>query len=108
GLFDAGKPTYWPDSDNDGLPDWYESAHSTVLNPNDPTDASKDPDNDGLTNLQEFAAGTDPANPDTDGDGLKDGVETNTGVWVSASNTGTNPLLADTDGDGVKDSVETS
>jgi hypothetical protein len=107
-LFDAGKATYWPDADGDGLPDWYENAHSSVLNANDPSDATKDPDNDGLTNLQEFAAGTDPANPDTDGDGLKDGVETNTGVWVSANDTGTNPLLADTDGDGLKDGVETN
>jgi hypothetical protein len=36
-----------------------------------------DPDNDGLTNLEEFKVrrGTDPNNPDTDGDGLADGDE---------------------------------
>jgi hypothetical protein len=32
----------------------------------------------------EAALGTDPLKADTDGDGLPDGVETNTGVWVSA------------------------
>lgn len=34
-----------------------------------------DPDNDGLTNLEEFKAGTDPNNSDSDGDGLADGDE---------------------------------
>ncbi len=32
-----------------------------------------DPDGDGLTNLQEYLAGTDPDNPDTSGDGITDG-----------------------------------
>ena len=35
-------------------------------------------------------------------------METNTGVWVSASNTGTSPVNLDTDADGLKDSVETN
>jgi Bacterial TSP3 repeat/Thrombospondin type 3 repeat len=43
---------------------------------------------------------------DDDNDGLLDTVETNTGVFVSASNTGTNPLLVDTDGDSYSDSAE--
>src|SRR5262245_50515218 len=49
----------------------------------------------------------DVCDADDDGDGLLDVVETNTGVFVSASNTGTDPLLADTDGDGAGDGVET-
>jgi hypothetical protein len=49
---------------------------------------------------------TQPANADTDGDGLSDGVETNTGTFASASNTGTNPLDEDTDNDGLSDSDE--
>lgn len=44
--------------------------------------------------------------PDDDGDGLDDVVETGTGVFVSASDTGTDPLNPDTDGDGVGDAEE--
>ena len=51
-------PPPQPDADGDNLPDAWESAHG--LNPNDPFDATKDPDNDGYTNLQEYQNGTDP------------------------------------------------
>ena len=44
--------------------------------------------------------------PDDDGDGLDDGVETGTGVFLSPQDTGTDPLNPDTDGDGVPDGVE--
>lgn len=57
-----------------------------------------DSDNDGLTDEQEKKLGTDPHNPDTDGDGLFDGEEVN--VYH------TDPLNPDTDGDGYKDGVE--
>ena len=40
---------------------------------------SCDPDHDGLTNDQEAAWGTDPFNPDTDGDGFLDGEEVKSG-----------------------------
>ncbi len=43
---------------------------------------------------------------DSDFDGLDDTVETNTGIYVSPSNTGTNPSTADSDGDGVPDGLE--
>jgi outer membrane protein OmpA-like peptidoglycan-associated protein len=56
---------------------------------------SADPDGDGLTNDQEKQFGTDPKNPDTDGDGISDGDEVN--VYH------TNPLKKDTDGDGLSD-----
>jgi hypothetical protein len=49
------------DTDGDGMPDWWELAHG--LNRNDPSDANRDDDGDGFTNLQEYLAGTDPANP---------------------------------------------
>jgi hypothetical protein len=39
------------------------------------------------------------AQVDSDGDGLPDSVETNTGIYVSKTNTGTNPNNPDTDGD---------
>lgn len=45
---------------------------------------------------------------DTDGDGLPDVCETNTGVYVSRNNTGTNPNVADSDDDGLLDGVETN
>jgi len=46
------------DTDKDGMPDDWEKSYG--FNPNDPSDASKDFDGDGATNLQEFQAGTDP------------------------------------------------
>ncbi len=83
------------DSDGDGLPDDYEVANG--FNPNNPVDALVDHDGDGLTTLEEFQAGLDPRDPDTDEDGLLDGEE---------GGFGTDPLLFDTDGDGLSDGLE--
>ncbi len=47
-----------PDDDNDQMPDWWETFYG--LNPNNAGDAGLDPDMDGLTNLEEFQAGTNP------------------------------------------------
>ena len=48
------------DADDDGLPDAWEDAHlSDLSDPSDQSDLSY-PDNDGLTNLEEYIAGTDP------------------------------------------------
>ncbi len=49
------------DSDGDGLPDEWETAHG--LNPGVAADAALDADQDGLTNGEEFVAGTDPQDP---------------------------------------------
>ncbi len=51
---------------------------------------------------------TPPAPSDTDQDLLSDDVETNTGVYVSPTDTGTDPNDFDTDDDGVRDGIEVS
>jgi alpha-galactosidase len=56
----------------------------------------------------ELTLGSDPLKADSDGDGLPDGVETNTGTWAGPSDPGTNPVIADTDADGLRDGVETN
>jgi hypothetical protein len=84
------------DSDGDGMPDDWEMAHG--LDPNNPADALEDLDHDGLTNREEYTQGTDPANADTDGDGLTDGDEVH--------RYHTDPLRDDTDGDGIPDGIE--
>ncbi len=93
-----------PDSDGDGLPDAYELAHG--LDPEDPDDAVADLDSDGANNLREFLDGSDPEEPDTDGDGIADGPETGTGIFVDADDRGTSPLDPDSDRDGLPDSIE--
>lgn len=92
------------DSDSDGLPDPWEEIYF----PGDLTKLSgnADYDGDGLTDAQELAKSTNPTKADTDDDGLRDGVETNTGVYVSATDTGTDPLKADADNDGRGDGDE--
>ena len=59
---------------------------------------TSDDDMDGLMKKEEKLLGTDPKNPDTDGDGLKDGEE--------VTKYKTDPLKADTDGDGLNDGDE--
>jgi RHS repeat-associated protein len=60
---------YSPDDDQDGTPNSQEAEAGTLP-------ASPDADGDGLSNLAEwFQHGTDSTNPDSDGDGVLDGVE---------------------------------
>ncbi|MBN1386380.1 hypothetical protein JW968_05405 [Candidatus Woesearchaeota archaeon] len=74
------------DSDKDGdlMDDAWESQNG--LDP-EVNDAGEDPDNDGLTNLQEYSdvkrqwsRSSDPQNPDTDGDKYPDGEEMDEGT----------------------------
>jgi hypothetical protein len=83
-----------PDTDGDGLPDSWETTYFGNLSFSD----TDDPDNDGLNNLAEFNAHTNPIDSDSDDDGLDDGLEVNT--------LGSNPLLVDTDGDTWPDGME--
>ena len=87
------------DSDDDGLLDGWEQDNGL-----DPLDAGGDnggggdPDGDGLDNLGEQAAGTDPHHLDTERDGLPDG-------WEVAN--GFAPLAWDADWDGDVDGLST-
>lgn len=67
-----------PDSDGDGLPDRWERLYGLDEKV---ADAHLDPDGDGLTNLQEYNAGT---NPMVAGD------------WAKASAVTDNPFVTDT------------
>jgi hypothetical protein len=53
----------------------------------------------GTTSLVGVALQISASSTDTDFDGLDDLVETNTGIYVSPTDTGTDPDSADTDGD---------
>jgi len=77
----------------DGVDDkyWSFSLGLTVVGES----GSSDPDHDGLSNSEEKQLGTDPHNPDTDGDGISDGDE--------VLKYHTNPLKKDSDGDGLSD-----
>src|SRR5207302_671024 len=45
----------------DGIPDYWKAQYGFSV---DDDIGNDDPDGDGLTNLEEFYAGTDPTNPD--------------------------------------------
>ena len=50
-----------PDSDNDGIPNWWEIANASAgLSLTNSADAYLDPDGDGLINLHEYWADCDP------------------------------------------------
>ncbi len=58
------------DSDGDGLPDGWEREFFGNLT----HDGAVDSDGDGLSDAQEWELGSNPLQPDTDGDGAVDGI----------------------------------
>jgi Tol biopolymer transport system component len=93
-------PLNW-DTDGDERGDGEEVAQDTdPCDPNDRSPGERDNDGDGLTNSQEWELGTNPEDPDTDGDALWDGEE--------VQEFGTDPLKPDSDEDGLQDGPEAS
>lgn len=112
------------DSDGDMLPDYLEIQLGS-------NSFDKDTDDDGLSDSEENLNGngmverfeTDPRNPDTDKDGIEDGIEIGRTVGIPSNgniagtnpqvfrgdsdpSTKTNPLIFDTDRDGLGDGNE--
>ena len=85
-------------------------------------DVDGDLDGDGIPNLIDLCADiADPAQLDSDGDGLSDPCdtdddddwlldiyETNTGIFIDETDTGSDPLNPDTNGNGIDDGEEVS
>jgi len=91
------------DNDCDGLPDAADSDCQVCV-PNETPELSC---SDGIDNdCDTLTDSNDPDCIDTDGDGLPNGVETNTGVYLGPTDTGTDPGTSDTDGDMLPDGLE--
>lgn len=87
-----GTDPFSSDTDDDGMPDAFEVEFG--LNPNQ-DDSQQDPDNDGLLNIDESHATTNPLIADSDYDQLLDSEEVT--VYL------TDPLKKDSDDDGILD-----
>ena len=77
------------DDDDDGLSDSCETTSTNL------PDSNAETWSDGQVHIWYVYGKTDPLRPDTDGDGLPDGLESG---WISAS--GATDTNTDTDGDG--------
>jgi hypothetical protein len=67
------KGTPYVDTDHDGMPDAWETAHG--LNPRDPKDAIGDLNGDGYTNIEDFINGLDPRAAKIDWTDLRNNVD---------------------------------
>jgi sortase (surface protein transpeptidase) len=114
------------DNDGDGIYSWWEKKFG--FSDTDPEDIFLDGDNDGLSNLGEFQNQTDPRDPDSNKNGIKDGQEAKNdknqmGIFLPEEENlpdkdqdgldifyedifGCDPGKADTDGDGYSDLEE--
>ena len=68
------------DLDDDSLPDAWETQHGLSATDNGLVNREQEGENgdfdyDGLSNRLEYVYGSDPTNPDSDGDGINDGQE---------------------------------
>ena len=92
--------------DGDGLTNLEEQANFTDPNVAD-TDADGVDDGPEVKRMVDgVARPTFPLNPDSDGDGLLDGVETDTDIFNGATDTGSDPLDAFSDEDPFDDGLE--
>jgi len=124
GLALAALPIAWPepawavevpDTDEDGIDDLEDNCpldpnpfqedfdgdgQGDVCDPDNDDDGIPDGDDDFPFDSSMWLSG------DSDGDGLLDSVETDTGIFVDENNTGTDPNDPDTEGDDVDDGTE--
>ena len=84
------------DTDDDWMQDGWEKFNNLVFT--NSLDKNTDLDRDSMTNYFEYLFDLDATEPDTDGDGLKDGEEAYTYLTL--------PVLVDSDGDGMEDGDE--
>lgn len=82
----SGLPDGQFDTDADGLPDAWEQAILDFLGDETLTIADIDPqgdvDGDGISNLDEYLAGLNPYQSDSNGDGLSDLLGMNVELWL--------------------------
>jgi len=106
-----------PDSDGDRIPDSWEIFYFDNLTT---ADASSDYDSDGSPDASEYSSGTDPVDPDTDGDTYLDGDDAfpfDIEEWADNDGDGIGNNgdafpdnkyeWEDTDGDGIGDNADT-
>ena len=98
------------DTDGDGMSDGWEFANG--LDATDVADGVVDSDADGISNINESLAGTNPWLTDSDGDGYLDPEDvfpTNAIEWIDTDGDGAgNTADLDDDNDGITDSWELS
>ena len=79
--FSDAQPLF-SDGDRDGMPDSWEFAYAGSATPSGAAllqpavdDRAADPDGDGVNNIREYLAGSNPLMGDSDGDGMPDAWE---------------------------------